>query len=334
MSGAAQIPSFLQQDFGIPSVTGEPSIRDLLPEPVKEPQRVLLLSDVHGNWPALHAVLAHAQGRYDIIWFLGDMVGYGPYPLECLAFLCDYIPADQWCAGNHDLGLFDRVPDFTWSGAAGETIRRHATEIQDRRPDLWTWADEHFVLSRGGPVMRTYGKGQLVFTHANLENDMNTYLFPAATFHTRPNLLRLREFLPQPAETGWLLAGHTHIPCLFHLPTQADDFTQARPISIRWGEPVMVNQGHYYINPGSVGQPRDGNQRACYVILDTIGQQAIWYRVPYELNKTLMQMNALGYPPYVRDMLIDGGTERTKQELLPFYQSEVSGIIALDSKFL
>lgn len=333
MSDDPRIPTFLQGDFGIIATAGEPSIQKLLPEPVDEPTRVLLLSDVHGNWPALHAVLVHAQGRYDTIWFLGDMVGYGPYPVECLAFLHDHIPAEQWCVGNHDLGLFDRVPNFVWSGVAGEIVQRHAEVIPRLRPDLWAWADAHFVLSRGGPVVRTYGRSQLVFTHANLENDMNVYLFPAATFHTRPNLLRLREFLPRPAETGWLLAGHTHIPCLFQLPVDATDFTEAHPCSIRWGESIAVENGHYYINPGSVGQPRDGNPSTCYVIIDTVNQQATWHRVRYELNQTLMKIHDLSYPASIRKILIDGGTERTKQEILPLYQLDPFGMIAGDTDF-
>jgi len=307
-------------------------IATLLPVRPTLPQRILLLSDIHANWPALEAVLRHAQGEYDIIWFLGDVVGYGPFPVECVSFIKQFLSDDQWRAGNHDLGVLDRMEGFRWSGPALYTQGLH-WEALGNVPLLWEWMHETMTLDRCGPMSRFFGKGQQILTHANLENDIcdpNGYLFPANTEKTRSNVWKLREFLPVKDDVGWLLAGHSHIPCLFHISPLETDYSQARPCSIRWGEPTPVDTGHYYINPGSVGQPRDGDPRASYVILDMEALTATWQRVEYDLDAVTERMYQLYKNPHRNQLLQflkSGGTAKTIVEMLPFYRIEKEGLI-------
>jgi len=324
----AHIASFSFTAFQ-PSAPVLPDVGFLLPEQPEQRRRILLVSDIHANWPALEAVLRHAQGRYDTIWFLGDVVGYGPYPIECVSFVKTFLPMEQWLAGNHDLGVLDRMDGFQWSGPALYTQTIHREALRNV-PELWEWMQATMTLARCGPQVQSNGRGQQVLTHANLENDLEVYLFPAWTQHTRPNVWKLREYLSVVDGTGWLLAGHSHIPCLFHIsPTEAD-YTKARPCSIVWGEPRPVHDGHYYINPGSVGQPRDGDPRACYVILDVDALTATWYRTEYDMDALTAQMYKIYTNPHrtqLLQFLRDGGTARTVQELFPFYRIEKEGLI-------
>jgi predicted phosphodiesterase len=297
----------------------------LVPRPQRYPRRFLLLSDIHANWPALKAVIEHAQGNYDVIWFLGDLVSYGPYPIECLLFFRRCISLRRWRAGNHDLGLCDGLPPADFTDQARTTLQIHKELLLREQPRLLVWFQRQVTVERSGPLARRYGRGQMIFTHANLDGDMS-YLFPSRTFVTRPNLFKLRQFLPDPTKTGWLLAGHTHIPCLFHLTPEATDYMDARPRSIYWGEPVDVSDGHFYINPGSVGQPRDGDPRAAYCILDVEHLTATWHRVTYDNSAVIELIYKLGYPKMLAAMLAEGGTARTFGELGPWYRWTERGL--------
>ena len=321
--------NFARETPPLPPLPAMPAVDQLLPDQPDQSHRVLLVSDIHANWPALEAVLRHARGNYDTIWFLGDVVGYGPYPVECVLFVQNYLSPHQWRAGNHDLGVLDRMEGFVWSGTAKYTLDIHKAALMGA-PQQWEWMQEVMTVERCGPIVKNDGAGQQVLTHANLENDLSVYLFPSNTEKTRSNIWKLREYLSVVDRTGWLLAGHSHIPCLFHIsPTEAD-YTKARPCSIVWGEPTPVHDGHYYINPGSVGQPRDGDARPCYLILDLDALTATWYRTSYDSNDLIAryyQYYANPYRTQLLQMLKDGGTARTVQELLPFYRIEQRGLI-------
>lgn len=293
-------------------------------------QRILLLSDIHANWPALEAVLSQAAGAYDAIWFLGDIVGYGPFPIECVTFVKEHLAHSPWRAGNHDLGLLGRMENFRWAGVAAYTLARHR-EVMQAEPDLWEWMEDTITHDHCGPLSVSIGKAQQVLTHANLENDLETYLFPANTEKTRSNVVRLREHLPVQEDVGWLLAGHSHVPCLFYLSPQESDYTKAQACSILWGEPIPVDKGHYYINPGSVGQPRDGDPRAAYVILDVEALTATWYRSEYNretVKQRIYEIYDRKYRRQLLQMLEEGGTAATVSELFPVYQRVANGLLA------
>lgn len=324
-----------QLDFQVDPTS--PTVDDLLaitPKPASRPRRILLISDVHANWHALAAVIRATAGRYDSIVFLGDAVGYGPRPLECVEFLLRAVPAARWRAGNHDLGLFGYLKHIGWSENARMSLEVHgrmlnvANNLESRFRKVVTPA------YKGGPVRRAYGgRSQQVLSHANLENDMETYLFPRDIFHVGPNLLRLRERLVTPDPCAWLLVGHTHIPCLFRVPASDASFDSIAALSIPYDQPISVNDGHYLINPGSVGQPRDGNRDAAYALLDVVDLTVEFGRVPYDDVAVAREMVAL----YSNDtdrasslvqLLQNAGTPKTHMELTPYYTVESWGLKA------
>lgn len=302
-----------------------------------KPQRILVLSDIHGNLPALENVLKHAAGRYDTIWFLGDAVGYYPFPIECLDLLRQHVAQRRWRTGNHDIGLFHRAPEFNWAGPASTTLAIHRRVLQEKRPDLWKWLHRFATLERCGPLVRSYGRSRQVWTHANLDNNLGDYLFPYHTFTTRSHLLNLHGYLPRSPRPGLLLAGHSHVPCLFHLPAdETTDFMRARPVTILWGKETPIGDGYYYLNPGSVGQPRDGNPKACYLLLDTHKRSATWHRVCYDINFTIQEIRIqnrrfnYGYPEeWLSSMLETGGTAEIIEKLSNVYRIEPEGLIAI-----
>jgi predicted phosphodiesterase len=311
-----------------------PSVDDLLaltPKPAHRPRRILLLSDVHGNWHALAAVIKAAAGRYDSIVFLGDVVGYGPRPLECVEYLLRAVPAARWRAGNHDLGVFGYMDGIGWSGNAAFTLTAHRWMLDGDRA---LQADFRRLVTprKGGPLLRSYGRCQQVLTHANLENDMETYLFPRGLFAgTGNNLLRLRHYVSPPAPCAWLLVGHTHVPCLFRLPAKDTSTEDIAVMSIPYGQAIPVDDGHYLINPGSVGQPRDGNRDAAYALLDVQELTVEFGRVRYDDVAVAQEMNAAYEPERARSLiqlLQNAGTAKTHLELTPVYTVESWGLKA------
>lgn len=312
-------------------------IAHLLPPQNGKEQRVLLISDIHANWVALKAVLHHAQGQYDVIWFLGDIVDWGPDPISCVRFVLEHLPNNQWRAGNHDLGVVGRLTNG-WGEMAKESLPIHQAELE-RYPDLWQQLEDIVTLEKCGPLVMASEDSQQVLTHANLQNDletMNGYLFPGAVRETRKNLHALRNEFEESARhrPSWLLAGHTHIPCLFYVSPDEPDYMKASPQSIFWDRPTQVAAGHYYINPGSVGQPRDGNPDASYAILDRQALTVTWHRVTYDIPEVVEQL----YERYqgrtlakTRQTLISmleyGGSAKTELKYLDVYRKDPTGLI-------
>jgi predicted phosphodiesterase len=187
--------------------------------------RTLVLSDIHGNWPALEAV---AAVPHDAVLCLGDVVGYGPQPGECLRWLrASHASIVQ---GNHDRSVADGVPprcrlDFEWLAAATQHIARHQL------------TDEETAFLRALPRTRDLvldGK-RVMLLHATPADPLYSYLGPDRD-RWQASLAGIKADL--------VLVGHTHLP--FHF---------------QFGD-VHV------LNPGSLGQPKDGDPRAAYAVIE------------------------------------------------------------------
>lgn len=306
-------------------------VATLIPPPCEQPRRLLVISDIHGNWPALRAVLGDAAGRYDAIWCLGDLVGYGPYPAHCVMFLQRFIGPACWCPGNHDLGIFRLLTEaeFRFAGDAWTVLKMQRMVLQYEHPELWHDFRQQVEKQPRGPAARAYGRGHQVFAHDDLESDWD-YLFPSNIFKTRSNVAQLNHRQPRPDASVCLLAGHSHIPCLFHVNGTLDDPRHVQPQSIYWDRPISIDQGRCYINPGSVGQPRDGNPRAAYVVLDTEALTAVWRRVEYPIHEVIEEMYRKDYPKTLTRLLEQGGTAETMQKLSPWYRIVEGGLEAAD----
>jgi diadenosine tetraphosphatase ApaH/serine/threonine PP2A family protein phosphatase len=219
--------------------------------------RYAIISDIHGNIQALEAVMATIERlNVDEILCLGDIVGYGAKPGECIAI------ARQTCSivllGNHDAAAVEKTSIDYFNPAAKLaiewTVKRLAT------------AENEYLGSL--PLVKEYRDFQL--THATYSNPENWgYIFSTVDAAV--------EF--ESNDIGLLFYGHTHYPGIFSQESQQVNYQQVR-------EMTFSEDRRYIVNVGSVGQPRDGNPDACFVIYDQKVRMIRYCRVPYDIKGT------------------------------------------------
>lgn len=232
----------------------------------------LILSDIHANWHALEAVLAHAGKGYDSIVCLGDIVGYNAEPARVTAWVQAH--CSSVIRGNHDK-VVAGIDDLEWFNP----IARSAA--------LWT--REHL-----GPEDLAYLR--------NLAQGP-TLLGDFALCHGSPR--DEDEYLPGPEEAAEVFPhldlpvtffGHTHLQGGFFQRHRRVGRIAAVPSDLEEAVLELDPDDLYLINPGSVGQPRDGDPRAAYAIFDTGRQTVSLRRVRYPVEKTAAEINAAGLP--------------------------------------
>lgn len=236
--------------------------------------RTLLLSDVHGNLPALEAVLA-AAGPVDGIWVMGDTVGYGPDPSDVLALLKE--KRARMVAGNHDLAV--------GTGRGLDAFNPHAREAA-RMHRGWLTAAERDDLA---VLPLTVEQDAFTLCHGSLRDPVWEYVF------TAPQAGASIEISPTPHVCN----GHTHVPAVYR---KVAHVTQ---VPFREGRPVTLT-GRMLVNPGSVGQPRDGDPRAAYAILDPEGGTIELARSSYDVSETQRRIRTRGLPGILADRLAVG----------------------------
>ena len=234
--------------------------------------RYLVISDIHANLTAFNAVLDAAEGEYDQIWCLGDVVGYGPHPNECVERLQEF---DYIClAGNHDWAVVNKLDYEDFNPHARFSIEWTQEQIS---PDNLNFLKD----------LPTFLNHERDFTlvHASPRHPILEYIAYAKIAQ-----LNFRHF-----NTPYCLVGHTHSPVVFveadaaqHMCAEIipgpDDFTH------------KLNAQRLIINPGSVGQPRDGDARAAYGILDTETMDFQIKRVPYHVSEVQELMKQHNFP--------------------------------------
>jgi predicted phosphodiesterase len=241
--------------------------------------RIALLSDVHGNLPAFEAVLADvdAEGA-DAIWCLGDLVGYGAEPDECVELArrrCDLC-----LAGNHDMvvtGEID-IADFSSSAAtAAEWTRRHIG------------AEALEFLSGLSP--RDDGR-EIGLYHASPRDPVWEYVLSGWQAEECLDLMEPR--------VG--AVGHSHVALWF----QRDGAGKLDGSTAEAGLERDLGEGEWLINPGGVGQPRDGDPRAAWLLLDTEAWSARWRRVEYPIERAASAIEKAGLPALLAQRLYLG----------------------------
>ena len=228
----------------------------------------LIISDIHANLVAMETVLADAPD-FDEIWCLGDLVGYGPNPNECIERLQDFPHISL--AGNHD-----------WAAMGKLDLRSFNTDA--REANMWT-------QSELTPAAREYldglptcmEKDSFYMAHASPREPVWEYILDANVAYANFAYF----------STHTCLIGHTHVPLIFKLNEQRERCETLIP---PFSSPVTLGHSRMIINPGSVGQPRDGDPRASYAILDA--EKMIWEfrRVAYPVEITQERMRARGLP--------------------------------------
>ena len=226
--------------------------------------RRLVVSDIHSNLEAFQAVLDDA-GSVDEIWCLGDVVGYGPEPNGCVELLRSY---PHLCiAGNHDwatLGKLD-LRDFNPDAREANLWNR-----QQLTPDNLAYLDA---------LPETLRDGQFTLVHGSPRYPIWEYIIYPST--AKVNFEHL--------ETPFCLVGHTHTPVVFRARKE-EGAMECDTITPVLGEPVELGPGPLLVNPGSVGQPRDGDPRASYVIFDSQALTLEYRRVTYPVESTQAKM--------------------------------------------
>jgi predicted phosphodiesterase len=237
--------------------------------------RVGLLSDIHANLVALEAVLG-ALGKVDALWVTGDTVGYGPDPSETLALLRDRNAL--LVQGNHDRAVATGEGIELFHDRAGVAARLHAEWLSPAE------RDELAAL----PTVRSVERFTLC--HGSLRDRLWEFVTNALT--AGATLAR--------ANTPFCCNGHTHVPALFR------EFpTGVRFIQPKQDHPYELND-RTLINAGSVGQPRDGDPRAAYGVIDTDAGTVTFYRSSYRVDETQRRIRARGLPEMFADRLAFG----------------------------
>ena len=225
--------------------------------------RILVISDIHANYTAFEAVLAHSEGDWDYVWCLGDVVGYGPDPNECVEHLRE-LP--QLClAGNHDWAALNRLDVRTFNPDA----RRAVQWTQD------TLTAENTRFLEALPV--TFVIGEYTLVHASPREPIWEYIL-----ETTIAALNFPHF-----DTPYCFVGHTHQPVIY---TMDDEAGQAQSSLPQYNQPHVLNGQRQIINPGSIGQPRDQNPDAAYGILDLSSGIFEHRRIPYDIKAVQRRM--------------------------------------------
>jgi predicted phosphodiesterase len=229
--------------------------------------RVAVISDVHANYHALEAVLSAIDAAgVDAVWCLGDTVGYGPRPNEC----CETVEkrADHSLVGNHDLVVLGKltVGDFNDDAAAAA---------------LWTaqvlTPEARMFLERLKPTAEIEG---VDLFHASARDPVWEYVLTEEAARATLEL----------ADAPLVLVGHSHVALALALNGGhlAGGLAPA-------GTELELN-GRWLLNPGSVGQPRDGDPRAAWLLLDFERRFATFHRVAYAIEDTQSEMRECGLP--------------------------------------
>jgi diadenosine tetraphosphatase ApaH/serine/threonine PP2A family protein phosphatase len=230
--------------------------------------RFAILADIHSNLAAFEAVLGDAdrKGGFDKIWCLGDVVGYGPDPHQCIERLRQFEPV--CIAGNHDWAAIGKMDTSEFNPAAALAAQWTGQQLTDEDRDYLqnlplTVKEGHFTLAHGSPREPIWE--YLLSTEAAQDN--------FAYF-----------------ETAYCLVGHSHVPLIFELEDDKAAYREFGEGALQLGEKRMI------INPGGVGQPRDGDPRASYAIYDTDTGTVNHYRVEYDIPATQKKMAEHGLP--------------------------------------
>jgi diadenosine tetraphosphatase ApaH/serine/threonine PP2A family protein phosphatase len=243
------------------------------------PKRVALLSDVHGNLPAFEAVLEDiGRAGVDARWCLGDLVGYGAQPDQCVALAA--AECDLCLVGNHDLVVLGKldVREFSANAAtAAEWTREHiASDSVDFLAALATNDEDH-------PVG---------LYHASPRDPVWEYVL---------SITQAGECMDAMAPRVGAV-GHSHVALWF----ARDGSGGVSGDMAAGGTELDLSDGRWILNPGGVGQPRDGDPRAAWLLLDLESWTATWHRVDYPIDDAASAIRAAGLPAALSDRLYVG----------------------------
>ena len=240
--------------------------------------RLAILADIHSNLAAFEAVLGDAKNRggFDKIWCLGDMVGYGPEPNQCIKRLREF---QHVCiAGNHDWAAIGKMDTSEFNPVAAVAAHWTAEQLTAESKDYLLGLplilhEDGFTLAHGSP-----------------REPIWEYLLSARA--AKENFAYF--------ETPYCLVGHSHIPLIFELVEDDAVYLELREAEFKLSEKRMI------VNPGSVGQPRDGNPDSAYGFYDDQLKRYVLKRVPYDIHTVKKKIIRAGLPAILAHRLSEG----------------------------
>ena len=243
--------------------------------------KALIVSDVHSNIEAFSSVIedASALTGFDQIWSLGDLVGYGPDPAAVIDLIREH--DHRAVAGNHDLACVGRL--------SLEAFNQHAAAA-----NTWTGEvldEERIQFLQNQPLSLEIDEFTIV--HGSPRDPIWEYVVSE-----RSAVACFNHF-----DTYWCLVGHSHIPFICRL---SEDTRGARFFSPMYGTPYPLEDQRLIVNPGGVGQPRDGDPRAAYAVYDSDEETVTHFRVEYDVSTTQQKMRSHGLPVFLIDRLAVG----------------------------
>jgi diadenosine tetraphosphatase ApaH/serine/threonine PP2A family protein phosphatase len=242
---------------------------------------VAVISDIHANRHALEAVLGDIDDTgVDEIWFLGDAVGYGAFPGKCVMTLRER--CSVFLLGNHDLAALREIDISSFSPSAAMSARWTRDQMEA----------EAFEVLRGLEGTSAQREGIGLF-HASPRDPVWEYVVDSDL--AEDNLDFQQERIA--------LIGHSHIALYF---TRVDEMARVSSVLAPGGTQLTMTKGKWLLNPGSAGQPRDGDPRAAWAEIDTESFEARFHRVEYPAEEAAEAIRQAGLPSHLGDRLLKG----------------------------
>lgn len=244
--------------------------------------RVAAITDVHANLPALEAVLAAVDAAgVEEIWCLGDVLGYGVEPDACAELV--KTRCDLCLVGNHDMAVLGELDIASFSEAAAMAVEWTRDNVAERTLEF---------LRELEPSAERAGLGLF---HASPRDPVWEYVLSGEQADAGMNA--------HPQRVG--LIGHSHV-ALFFTRREDGNAGETRGAQASDGALLDLSRGSWLVNPGSVGQPRDGDPRAAWLQIDTDAETATFRRVPYEIERAAEPIVAAGLPSRLAERLYTG----------------------------
>jgi predicted phosphodiesterase len=239
--------------------------------------RYAVISDIHSNWEALESTFREIDRRkVDQIICLGDIVGYGANPSECLALICER--SDEIVLGNHDEAVFNVALRAYFNPLARQAIEWTETQLK---------AKEQKKLRDFSPIVINR-KANVTWAHGSV-HEPHAYHYLFSKSDARPTFQKL--------ETDFCFFGHTHIPSLFSEKSGEVRYLPA-------GRYELPEKDRYVLNPGSVGQPRDRNPELSFALFDADKREVELIRMKYDNQKAAEKIREAGLPSFFADRLL------------------------------
>ncbi len=230
--------------------------------------RVLVISDIHANLTALEAVLNDADG-VDSTWCLGDIVGYGPDPNECIARIRG-LPNLVCLLGNHDAAALGRIDVEAFNAEAKASVQWMQAVLSPESRAFLTDLPERAVI------------GDVTLAHGSPRNPVWEYILD----------LRVAQINFSFFDTPFCMIGHTHLPVVYRMVSEYSGVRMVVPVP---GERLVLKP-RGLLNPGSVGQPRDRDARAAYAIFEPEGNIWEYHRVSYDVDRVQKRIYEANLP--------------------------------------